>query len=236
MRELSLFLVVALLLSLLASCNSINSNSNGAEEMENDGLHAPIDSITHDSDEETVPGIFGEPEVDSELSEGRDETAGKDSDPSVDTDFTDDNEGSISNETDAEESGKSESSDETHETETETDIESATPEYSETIEPPVISEPETEAYDGMEVVVSEAQKLISEAKMVGITYGYSVAAGSARIIQPKKDNPNIIQVVFETDNPDIRIAINYHRKSEGAQWKLINGVPVSVLKSEETDN
>ncbi len=101
----------------------------------------------------------------------------------------------------------------------------------------LLTEPETEEpYDGMEIKLSNSKTIINEAYNAGIiASGYSVAKGSGRIIQVDKDNPNIIQVVFETDDPNILVAINYHRVNENSDWKLINGLPISIIDLTETE-
>lgn len=232
MKKVSLLLVLTLIVSLLAACNIKNDVGGGADEMENEGVLPPLDAIVEETERDAVSDTADGPDSTIEPTENSEDSADIESSTVLhaNTDAAED-ESTISSELESEE--KTGTDDGSHaETEPATDSEKIE-EQSSDIDAAETAEPETEPYDGMEVTISDSSKMISEAYSLGLTTGYSVAKGSATIIQPDKDNPNIIQVVFETDDKDVRIAVNYHRKSESSSWKLVPGLPISVLKSEE---
>lgn len=232
MKKVSFLLVLTLIVSLLAACNIKNDVSDGADEMENEGVLPPLDAIVEETEWDAVSDTADGPDSTIEPTENVEDSADIESStvPHANTDAAED-ESTISSELESEEkTGTDDGS--PAETEPATDSEKIE-EQSSDIDAAETAEPETEPYDGMEVTIPDSSKMISEAYSLGLTTGYSVAKGSATIIQPDKDNPNIIQVVFETDDKDVRIAVNYHRKSESSSWKLVPGLPISVLKSEE---
>ena len=232
MKKVSLLLVLTLIVSLLAACNIKNDVGGGADEMENEGVLPPLDAIVEETEWDAVSDTADGPDSTIEPTENSEDSADIESStvPHANTDAAED-ESTISSESESEEKTGTDYGSPA-ETEPATDSEKIE-EQSSDIDAAETEEPETEPYDGMEVTIPDSSKMISEAYSLGLTTGYSVAKGSATIIQPDKDNPNIIRVVFETDDKDVRIAVNYHRKSESSSWKLVPGLPISVLKSEE---
>ncbi len=85
-------------------------------------------------------------------------------------------------------------------------------------------------------ITPEISALVNEAYTLGMTTGYSLARGSEKIIQVDGDDPNYIQIVFETDNENISVAVNYSRRSESSEWKLVSGIPVTVIDRSRWDN
>lgn len=233
MKKVSLLLVLTLIVSILAACNIKNDVGGGADEMENEGVLPPLDAIVEESEWDAVSDTADGPDSTIEPTENSEDSADIESStvPHANTDAAED-ESTISSESESEEKTVNTDDGSPAETEPATGAESIGEQSSDT-DAAETEEPETEPYDGMEVTIPDSSKMISEAYSLGLTTGYSVAKGSATIIQPDKDNPNIIRVVFETDDKDVRIAVNYHRKSESSSWKLVPGLPISVLKSEE---
>jgi len=238
MRNISVILIIALIVTLLSSCSLRNgSNENGNDEMDPDGKQTPINTIIDDSGFDTETSLSNNPNASYESNPEQEYSFGAESTvvPGSDSIESNDNKEYISDEnTDA----FSDITDESCEQSTIEKVKETEPNVPEHIETDqlVETEPETVAYDGMEIIISDSSKLIKEAYNAVRFSGYSVAWDSARIIQIKKDNPNLIQVVFETDNVNIQIAVNYYRKNQNADWNLITGASFSIIENEENGN
>ncbi len=85
-------------------------------------------------------------------------------------------------------------------------------------------------------ITPEISALVKEAYTLGMTTGYSIARGSERVIQFDGDDPNFIQIVFETGDEKISVAVNYRRQSEDGEWKLVSGFPITVYDRSRWDD
>ena len=242
MRKLSVVLIVVLLVSTFMSCG-LRNNVDGSD---NEGLDDILSPTTGDSEVGTSNRVNWTEDSPSE--DSRDETHAIPE--NVETSYASPIEISTSaedtkslyEETTVEiETSVEKDTSNTYDSETEAYVEppevNTEPAESSSESAEVVTEPETEEpHDGMEITLSNSKTIINEAYNAGIiASGYSVAKGSGRIIQVYKDNPNLIQVVFETDDPNILVAINYHRVNANSDWKLVNGLPISIIDLTETE-
>lgn len=245
MKKLSFVLIIFLIVSSMVGCSC--SLRNNTDELDNDGLADILDPANEDNEIDPSDGLSIEDDtkIDGSNNYHIDPSEDVESATSIQAESE---LGSEKNDTENKETKSETENDTVTPTETQAPSESETnavkvEESTEYSESPAEStsdsatiEPEEELYDGMELTLPESKELINEAYTAGMMLsGYPVAKGSGRIILVDKDNPNLIQIVFETYDENILIGVNYYRTNENSKWKLINGASISIIDLTETE-